>query len=228
LVSDAVASVGIGILVVILVRSMTVPVAGSAGGCVPRELRQEGALRVAALLMKVYNLLPFSQVGAIWWRAHADVLDASRSPWQSSSMSCMRNQFVFVICGRDFVGWAYDSPSDGRAGVCRRGHRPRRILLQRHGGRRLICRRSMVVRNQAGFLQTKVDAVYDWLTAIYSNRSNLLVSTGVHFIGWIIGAAEVYAGFAFMGRPVGWAEAHHHKLTPALGHGGGARWGSRR
>ncbi len=220
LVGDAVASVGIGILVVILVRSMTVSVAGigwqllfprnvrpGMGRCVLLRFVREGA----------NNLLPFSQVGG-------DLVGARMLMFSGTSGSLALasiivdvlvqavTQFVFAICGlatliarggHDALVWTA-APGFIAAAIGLGGF----YWVQRHGGRRLIITAlDRFARHQAGFLQTKVDAVYDWLTAIYSDRANLLVSSGVHFIGWIIGAAEVYAGFAFMGRPVGWAAA---------------------
>lgn len=220
LVGEAVASVGIGILVVILVRAATVSVAGLGWQLLfPRKLRPAAWRCVLLRFVRegANNLLPFAQVGGDL--VGARLLTFSGVPGSLSLASVIvdvllqaATQFVFAICGlailialgdHEGVAWAA-APGFLIAALALGGF----YWAQRHGGRRVILFfLDRLARDQDGFFQTKVDAVYDWLAAIYASRSTLLTSAVVHFAGWLIGAGEVYATFAFMNRPVGWAEA---------------------
>lgn len=220
LVLDAVAGVGFGIFFVILVRCMTVGIAGLGWQLLfPHGVRPP-ALRCVVLRFVregANNLLPFGQVGG-------DVVGARLLMFSgvSGALSLASvivdvlmqavTQLLFAICGLailialgehgSFV-WAA-VPGFAVASLALVGF----YWFQRHGGRRLVLSfLDRLARDESGFFQTKVDAVYSWLTLIYQSRSTLLTSAVVHFLGWLVGAGEVYATFAFLDRPVGWAEA---------------------
>lgn len=220
LVGEAVASVGVGILVVILVRATTIAVAGLGWQLLfPRKVRPPAWRCVLLRFVRegANNLLPFAQVGG-------DLVGARLLKFSgvSGSLSLASvivdvllqaaTQFVFAICGlailialgnHNGVAWAA-APGFLVAALALGGF----YWAQRHGGRRVVSFFvDRLARDKDGFFQTKVDAVYHWLAAIYASRSTLLSSAIVHLIGWLVGAAEVYAAFAFMGRPVDWTEA---------------------
>jgi uncharacterized protein (TIRG00374 family) len=52
-----------------------------------------------------------------------------------------------------------------------------------------------------------IDAVYRNLAMIYAARGSLIASSVVHVAGWVVGVAEVWIVFDFMGHPVGIGEA---------------------
>jgi putative membrane protein len=220
LVVDAVTSVGVGILIVILVRVGTVSFAGLGWQLLfPRKLRPPAWRCVLLRFVRegANNLLPFAQVGG-------DLVGARLLAFSGVSGSLALasvivdvllqavTQLLFALCGlailislgqHDSFVWTA-TPGFVAAIVALGGF----YWVQRHGGRRIILSfLSRLVSDQDGFFQTRVEAVYDRLTTIYESRSTLLTSSIVHFIGWLIGAGEVYATFAFMDRPVGWAEA---------------------
>lgn len=219
-VADAVSSVGIGILVVIIIRATTIAVAGLGWQLLfPRNLRPPAWRCVLLRFVRegANNLLPFARVGGDLVGARLLTFSGMSGALALASVIVdvllqAATQFAFAICGLSILialgddkglAWAA-APGLLIAAVALGGF----YWAQRRGGRRLV---SFIVdrlaRDQDGFFQTKIDAVYDRLTAIYASRSNLLASAGVHFIGWLIGAAEVYTAFSFMGRPVDWAEA---------------------
>jgi putative membrane protein len=81
-------------------------------------------------------------------------------------------------------------------------------LAQRRAGQRIL--RWGITRlsgDQKWRVLGTIDAVYQNLTAIYSSRARLLASTIVHLAGWLFGVAEIVVVFAFMGHPIGLAEA---------------------
>jgi putative membrane protein len=220
LVGDAVASVGVGILVVILVRAVTITVAGLGWQLLfPRKLRPPTWRCVLLRFVRegANNFLPFAQVGGDLVGARLLTFSGMSGALALASVIVdvllqAATQFVFAICGLSILialgdhkglAWAA-APGFLIAAGALGGF----YWAQRHGGRRLILFiLDRLARDQDGFFQTKVDAVYARLTAIYASRSTLLASAVVHFAGWLIGSAEVYAALAFMGRPVDWAVA---------------------
>jgi putative membrane protein len=220
LVVDAVASVGVGILVVTFVRAMTVSVAGLGWQLLfPRNLRPPAWRCVLLRFVRegANNLLPFAQVGGDLVGARLLAFSGVSGALSLASVIVdvllqAVTQLLFAICGlailislgehRSFV-WAA-TPGFIVAMIALGGF----YWVQRHGGRRIILSLlNRIASDQDGFFQTRVEAVYDRLTAIYASRSTLLTSSIVHFIGWLIGGGEVYATFAFMDVPVSWAEA---------------------
>jgi putative membrane protein len=81
-------------------------------------------------------------------------------------------------------------------------------VAQRRGGQRVL---EAIVNRLAGDREWRVlgtiDAVYRNLAMIYAARGSLVASSVVHVAGWVVGVAEVWIVFDFMGHPVGIGEA---------------------
>ena len=219
-VGHAVASVGWGILLVVVVRAVTVAVAG-VGWWLIFPTQTGPRLRICVLLRFVREatnvLLPMAQVGG-------DVIGAGLLrlygvPGSLAAASVIvdvllqaATQFAFAIVGLlvlialgadATLAWAA-AIGLGLAGLLLAAF----YLAQRRGGQRIL--RSIIARltgdRQWRVLGT-IDAVYQNLATIYASRSDLIASTVVHMAGWIIGVAEVLIVFAFMGHPISVAEA---------------------
>src|SRR6476661_489269 len=219
-VGHAVASVGWGILLVVVVRGVTVAVAGAGWWLIfPPQTRPR--LRTCVLLRFVREatnvLLPMAQVGG-------DVIGAGLLrlygvPGSLAAASVIvdvllqaATQFVFAIVGLLLLialgadatlAWVA-ATGLGLGGVMLAGF----YLVQRRGGQRIL---HIIIGRLTGDRHWRVlgtiDAVYQNLAAIYASRSDLLASTVVHMAGWIIGVAEVLIVFACMGHPVSIVEA---------------------
>jgi putative membrane protein len=219
-VGHAVASVGWGILFVVVVRGVAVAVAG-AGWWLIFPLQTRPRLQICVLLRFVREatnvLLPMAQVGG-------DVIGAGLLrlygvPGSLAAASVIvdvllqaATQFVFAIVGLLLLialgadatlAWVA-ATGLGLGGVMLAGF----YLVQRRGGQRIL---HVIIGRLAGDRQWRVlgtiDAVYQNLAAIYASRSDLVASTVVHMAGWIIGVAEVLIVLACMGHPVSLAEA---------------------
>jgi hypothetical protein len=81
-------------------------------------------------------------------------------------------------------------------------------LAQRGGGHRMLHFVLSRLKGDANWrVLGTVDAVYRSLSAIYAGHSNLVLSSVVHLIGWLVGVAEVLIVLGCMGHPVTVAEA---------------------
>jgi putative membrane protein len=219
-VGHAVASVGWGILLVVVVRGVTVAVAGAGWWLIfPPQTRPR--LQTCVLLRFVREatnvLLPMAQVGG-------DVIGAGLLrlygvPGSLAAASVIvdvllqaATQFVFAIVGLLLLialgadatlAWVA-ATGLGLGGVMLAGF----YLVQRRGGQRIL---HLIIGRLTGDRQWRVlgtiDSVYQNLATIYASRSDLLASTVVHMAGWMIGVAEVLIVFACMGHPVSIAEA---------------------
>jgi uncharacterized protein (TIRG00374 family) len=82
------------------------------------------------------------------------------------------------------------------------------FLAQRRGGQRILQGvMARVTGSQNGQVLGTIDAVYQSLTMMYADRSGIAASAAVHMAGWLVGVAEVLIVFAFLGHPIGIAEA---------------------
>jgi putative membrane protein len=81
-------------------------------------------------------------------------------------------------------------------------------LAQRRGGQRLA---QAVLTRLAGDRQWRalgaVDTLFERLRSFYAASSSLAGGTAVHLAMWFVGVLEVWIALAFMGYPVGYAEA---------------------
>jgi putative membrane protein len=219
-VGHAVVSVGWGILLVVVVRAVTVAVAGAGWWLIfPAQTRPR--LRICVLLRFVREatnvLLPMAQIGGDVIGAGLLRLYGVAGALAAASVIVdvllqAATQFAFAIVGLLLlIGLGADATLAraaaiglGLAGLLLSAF----YLAQRRGGQRIL--RSIIARltgdRQWRVLGT-IDAVYQNLATIYASRSDLIASTVVHMAGWIIGVAEVLIVFAFMGHPLSVAEA---------------------
>jgi putative membrane protein len=219
-VAHAVASVGWGIALVIVVRAATVSVAGVGWWMLfpPKARPQLGTCVILRFVREAANvLLPMAQVGGDLIGAGLLTLYAVPGALAAASVIVdiliqAATQFLFaaigllvlVALGADATVARIAAIGLTLGGLLLAGF----YLAQRRGGQRLL---RLVITRLAGDRQWRVlgtiDAVYQNLAAIYAARSDLVGSFVVHLAGWIIGVAEVLIVFACMGHPVSLAEA---------------------
>jgi putative membrane protein len=219
-VAHAVASVGWGILLVVTVRAVTVIVAG-AGWWLLFPARQRPKLGVCVLLRFIREganvLLPLTQVGGDLIGARLLVFFAVPGPLSAASVIVdtlvqATTQLVFACVGL-LVLLALGA-NDGVAGMIAAGLGLAALMLagfflaQRRGGQRILQGVMARVTGSQNWLGLgTIDAVYQSLTMIYAARSGIAASAAVHMAGWFVGVTEVLIVFAFLGEPIGIAEA---------------------
>ncbi|HEX2352597.1 MAG TPA: flippase-like domain-containing protein [Xanthobacteraceae bacterium] len=219
-VGHAVSSVGWGILLVVVVRAVTVLVAGAGWWLLfPAKVRpQLGTCLGLRFVREAVNvLLPVAQVGGDV--VGAALLRGRAVPGALAAASVIVDvliqaaaQFLFALVGLlILVALEADHALAQTAAV---GVAVAALMLagfyfaQRQGGQRIL---RWIVGRLAGDREWRVlgtiDAVYHNLGTIYAARWSFTASSVVHMAGWIVGAAEVWIVFAFMGHPVSIAEA---------------------
>jgi putative membrane protein len=219
-VAHAVASVGWGIGLVVVVRAATVSIAGVGWWLLfPAKGRpQLGMCVVVRFVREAANvLLPVAQVGGDV--IGAGLLTVYAVPGALAAASVIvdilvqaATQLLFAIVGLIvLVGLGVDATvarivtiGVGVAMVGLVGF----YWAQRRGGQRLL---QAAIGRLAGDRNWRVlgtiDAVYQNLTTIYAARSDLVASGAVHMMGWAVGVVEVLIVFACMGHPISVAEA---------------------
>jgi len=219
-VGHAIASVGWGILLVVMVRAVTVSVAGAGWWLLfPSKVRpQFGACLLLRFVREAVNvLLPVAQVGGDV--VGARLLTGYAVPGALAAASVIVDiliqaaaQFLFAALGLlTLIALGADHALARSAAI---GLAVAALLLagfylaQRRGGQRVL---QSIVNRLAGDREWRVlgtiDAVYQNLTMIYAARSSFIASSVVHLAGWVVGVAEVSIVFAFMGHPVSIGEA---------------------
>jgi putative membrane protein len=219
-VGHAIASVGWGILLVVMVRAVTVSVAGVGWWLLfpPKVRPQFGACVLLRFVREAVNvLLPVAQVGGDV--VGARLLTGYAVPGALAAASVIVDilvqaaaQFLFAALGLlTLMALGADHALARSAAI---GLAVAALLLagfylaQRRGGQRLL---QSIVNRLAGDREWRVlgtiDAVYQNLTMIYAARSSFIASSVVHLAGWVVGVAEVSIVFAFMGHPVSIGEA---------------------
>jgi putative membrane protein len=219
-VGHAIASVGWGILLVVMVRAVTVSVAGAGWWLLfPSKVRpQFGACVLLRFVREAVNvLLPVAQVGGDV--VGARLLTGYAVPGALAAASVIVDilvqaaaQFLFAALGLlTLMALGADHALARSAAI---GLAVAALLLagfylaQRRGGQRVL---QSIVNRLAGDREWRVlgtiDAVYQNLTMIYAARSSFIASSVVHLAGWVVGVAEVSIVFAFMGHPVSIGEA---------------------
>jgi putative membrane protein len=219
-VRNAVASVGRGMPFVVLTRAATVSIAGAGWWLL---FPASGRLRLRATVLlrfvreAVNTLLPLTQVGGDIIGARLLTFWAVPGPLAVASIIIdvlmqAATQFLFaglglvtlVALGADTTvamtaatGLALATPMLGGF-----------YLAQRGGGRRII---HFVLSRMKGDGNWRVlgavDAVYQCLSTLYARRFNLVASSLVHMVGWLIGVTEVLIVLRCMGHPVTIGEA---------------------
>ena len=219
-VGHAIASVGWGILLVVMVRAVTVSVAGVGWWLLfpPKVRPQFGACVLLRFVREAVNvLLPVAQVGGDV--VGARLLTGYAVPGALAAASVIVDilvqaaaQFLFAAVGLlTLMALGADHALARSAAI---GLAVAALLLagfylaQRRGGQRVL---QSIVNRLAGDREWRVlgtiDAVYQNLTMIYAARSSFIASSVVHLAGWVVGVAEVSIVFAFMGHPVSIGEA---------------------
>jgi putative membrane protein len=219
-VGHAVASVGWGILLVVLVRCVTVSVAGVGWWLLfPPKARPQLQTCVGLRFVReaANVLLPMAQVGGDV--IGAGLLTAYAVPGSLAAASVIvdvlvqaATQLLFAIVGLlMLLALGADAAV---AGVTALGLGIAVLLLggfylaQRPSGQRILYAAigSLTGDRKWRMLGT-IDAVYHQLATIYAGRSDLLTSCVVHMAGWLFGTVEVFIVFACMGHPIGIGEA---------------------
>jgi putative membrane protein len=219
-VGHAISNVGWGILLVVMVRAVTVAVAGVGWWLLfpPKMRPQLGTCLLLRFVREGVNvLLPVAQVGGDLVGAGLLTLYAVPGALAAASVIVdvliqAATQFLFAIVGLlTLVALGADQTLAQSAAI---GIAIAVLMLagfylaQRRGGQRVL--RSVVSRltgDREWRVLGTIDAVYHNLAVIYAARSSLIASFVVHLAGWVVGAAEVWIVFAFMGHPVGIGEA---------------------
>ena len=219
-VGNAVASVGWGMPFVVLTRAATVSVAGAGWWLL---FPASGRLRLRAVVLlrfvreAVNTLLPLMQVGGDIIGARLLTFWAVSGPLAAASIIIdvlmqAATQFLFAalglvmlvalgadttVAGIAAAGLAFAAPLLGGFYLAQRGsgHRILHFVLGRLKG-----------DGNWRVLGT-VDAVYQCLSMIYARRSDVVASSLVHMVGWLIGVAEVLIVLGCMGHPVTIGEA---------------------
>jgi putative membrane protein len=219
-VGHAIASIGWGILLVVVVRAGTVFVAGAGWWLLfpPKVRPQFGPCLLLRFIREAVNvLLPVAQVGGDV--VGARLLTGYGVPGALAAASVIVDvliqaaaQFLFAALGLlTLMALGADHTLARSAAI---GIAVAALLLagfyvaQRRGGQRVL---QAIVNRLAGDREWRVlgtiDAVYRNLAMIYAARASLVASSVVHLAGWVVGTAEVWIVFAFMGHPVSIGEA---------------------
>jgi putative membrane protein len=219
-VGHAVATVGWGIPLVIAMRAVTVAMAGIGWWLVfPLQLRPR---LVTCVLLRFIReagnvLLPLGQVGGDLIGAALLTFRGVAGPLAAASVIVdiliqAATQFLFALLGLLVLLALEADETLARiaavglvvAGLMLAGF----YLAQGHIGQRAL---RWIGSRLAGDRNWRVlgtiDAVYRNLAMIYAARSRLLASAAVHMGAWLVGVTEVMIVLAFMGSPIGLAQA---------------------
>ena len=217
---SSLASVGWGMLGVVLTRAVTVSIAGAGWRLLFPEslpLRLRTAVLLRFVREGINTLLPFTQVGGDIIGARLLTFWAVPTPLGAASIIVdvlmqAVTQFLFAALGiMTLIVLGKDQTVAGAAATSLAVAAPALgvfYLAQRGGAHRIL---HFVPRRLSGDsnwrLLGTVDAVYRNLSIIYAQRSALAGSGVVHMIGWLVGVAEVLIVLHCMGLPVTVGEA---------------------
>ena len=216
----AVASVGWGALLIVLVRAVVVTLAGIGWFVIfPSGTRPSLA---ACLLLRwvregANTLLPLTQVGGEFIGARCLTFFGVGGALSGASvivdvMMQAATQFMFTLTGlMVLIALGGDEAVIRFVAIGLALAAPALIgfyIAQRRAGHHLL--RTALTR-MAGARQWlafgAVDALYDSLRLLYARRSGLVGSAVIHLGSWFLAALEVWIALAFMGHPVSYAEA---------------------
>ena len=219
-VGNALASVGWGMLSVVLTRAATVSVAGAGWWLLlpmGRPLQLRTAVLVRFVREGINTLLPLTQVGGDIIGARLLTFWAVPSPLGAATIIVdilmqAATQFLFAALG--IVTLIALGTNTTVAGVAVTGLAVAApalsafYLAQRRGGHRILHFMLSRLKGDSNWqLLGTVDAVYQNLSIIYARRAGLVGSGVVHMIGWLVGLAEVLIVLRCMGLPVTVSEA---------------------
>ncbi len=219
-VGHAVSSVGWGIVAVVMVRVVTVSVAGAGWWLLfpPGRPPQFQTCVLLRFIREAANvLLPMAQVGGDLIGARLLTLRGVAGSLAAASVIVdvllqAATQFLFACLGLAVLMALGASETVAHTAAVALAVAAFLLagfyLAQRRAGQRIL---QWAISRLNGDRKWRVlgtiDAVYQGLTAIYASRARLLTSTIVHLAGWLFGVAEVLFVFAFMGHPIGLGEA---------------------
>ena len=217
-VGQALASVGWGVLAVVMIRVVTVSLAG-VGWWLIFPAKDRPPLMTCILLRFIReggNVL-LTQVGGDLIGARLLAVRDYPGPLAAASVTVdvllqAATQLLFAAIGIGLL--VVLGASSALAEAAAIGLAIAALLLggfylaQRDTGRRIV---RWAIGNLIGDrkwpLLGTIDAVYEALGSLYAERTNLITSTVTHFVGWVVGVAEVLVVFGFMDVPVGLGEA---------------------
>jgi putative membrane protein len=217
-VADAAASVGWGLLLVVMVRAVTVVAAGAGWWLLfPAKLCPRLPTCIVLRFIREGGNVLLMQVGGDVIGAGLLTLHGTAGPLAAASVIVdvlvqAATQFLFAILGLlALVALEVDKTLVQIAAV---GLTIAALMLlgfylaQGRGGQRILrwCIGGLTGARSWRVLGT-IDAVYQNLATIYSDRSRLIGSGLVHLAGWVIGVMEVSIVLAFMGHPIEVAQA---------------------
>ena len=219
-IAQAIASVGWGILLVLVVRLITVSVAGTGWHLLfpaPQQPSLAACVLVRFIREATNALLPLMQVGGDLIGARLIMFRGIAGPLAAASIIVdiliqAVTQFLFACLG--VAALVALGASDGLARTIASALAVAAVLLvgfyfaQRRAGQRIL---QWIMNTLTGERQWRVlgtiDAVYEQLATIYASGRRLFLSSFVHMMGWLAGVAEVLIVFAWMGHPVRLGEA---------------------
>ena len=219
-VGHAVATVGWGILLVVIARAVTIIVAGAGWWLLfpsPVRPRLWTCIFLRFIREGANVLLPLTQVGGDLIGARLLVFYSVPGPLSAASVIVdtlvqAATQLLFACIG--LLVLLMLGVDEALAGIVAMGLAIAALLLvgfflaQRRGGQRILqWALGWLTGGQKWDVLGTIDAVYQHLTTIYAGRSEIARSSVVHMAGWLIGVTEVLIVFAFLGNPIGIAQA---------------------
>jgi putative membrane protein len=217
---SSLASVGWGMLGVVLTRAVTVSIAGAGWRLLFPEslpLRLRTAVLLRFVREGINTLLPFTQVGGDIIGARLLTFWAVPTPLGAASIIVdvlmqAVTQFLFAALGiMTLIALGTDATIARAATTSLAVAAPALgafYLAQRRGGHRILNFMLGRLKGDSNWrLVGTLDAVYQNLSSIYEQRSRLAGSGVVHMIGWLVGVAEVLIVLLCMGLPVTVGEA---------------------
>ena len=219
-VGHAIVNVGWGIALVVLVRAVTVSVAGTGWWLLFPATRRpdlQTCVQLRFIREATNVLLPLAQIGGDF--IGAGLLALRGVPGALAAASVIVDvllqavtQFLFaglglamlIVLGADRTLAHLATIGLAIAALMLLGF----YVAQRRAGQRML-RWALggLTGDRKWRVLGTVDAVYEQLAVIYEGRGNLFASTVVHFVGWLFGICEILIVFAFMGNPVSVGEA---------------------
>jgi putative membrane protein len=219
-VFDAFATVGSGVVLVIIVRAAVVAGAGLGWHALfPADLRPRLSVCVLVRFVReaINTLLPLAVIGGELMGARLLTFFGVRGATAGAGvtvdlMAQTGTQFVFALIGLAvLVTLGGDEGMVRVVGIGLVLAAPALLgfyFAQRRGGHRVI---QAILRRLAGDRQWRtpgaVDALFGRLRSFYADRAALVRGSAIHLAVWFIGVFEVSIALAFMGHPVAFPEA---------------------
>lgn len=219
-VADAVAAVGWGAALVMLVRTVETSGAGLAWWCVVPGSRPPLALTCVFLRWlreSINSLLPVAQVGGEFIGAR--LLAFRGVPGGAAGASVVVDlfaqtgtQFIFTLVGLACLiqaGGSTDIARGVAVGLAILG--PALVgffLAQRFGGFRLLDKALAAFTKDPQWAGLgSASSLHDQLQAIYARKGRLAAGFAIHLVIWFVGVFEVWTALHFMGHPVSYRTA---------------------